>query len=40
LLSLIDSKFLRHDCGGIGFGSKILAKNERAILNKNKVKGA
>jgi hypothetical protein len=39
LLSLIDSKFLRLDCGGIGLGS-ILAKHEREILNENKVNGA
>jgi hypothetical protein len=33
LLSLIDSKFLRLDRGGIGLGS-ILAKHERDILKK------
>jgi hypothetical protein len=42
LLSLIDSKFLRHDHGGIVFGSNLnfFAKHERDISNKNEVNGA
>jgi hypothetical protein len=36
LLSLIDSKFLRRDRGGIGLGS-ILAKHEREILKKKSI---
>jgi hypothetical protein len=39
LLSLIDSKFLRLDRGGIGLGS-FFCQHERDILNKNKVNGA
>jgi hypothetical protein len=38
LLSLIESKFLRRDHGGIGLGS-ILAKHEREILKKVKSIG-
>jgi hypothetical protein len=38
LLSLIDSNFLRHDCGGIGL-VLILAKHERDTLNKTKLIG-
>jgi hypothetical protein len=39
LLLVIDSKFLRHERGGIGLGS-FFAKHERDILKKCKVKGA
>jgi hypothetical protein len=39
LLSLIDSKFLRLDCGGIGLGSTFFVKHERDILNKIKLMG-
>jgi hypothetical protein len=40
LLSLLDSKFLRLDRGGIRLGSIFFAKHDRDILNKNKVNGA